>query len=102
MELLGREFIAMVKRRYASNPCTSSLTMKNSTVCLRRQGSYYLSEQVMVMVISLGVKFAVYSTKLSKVVSRVKGRKATMEHREELNARDKAQAVDVISRAMGS
>jgi len=48
-----------------------------------------LSEQVMVVFHSPSLKFAVYSTKLSKVVSGVKGRKATMEHREEVSARDR-------------
>jgi len=37
MKLLGREFSAMVKRRHASQPGTSSLTMENSTASLRRE-----------------------------------------------------------------
>jgi len=97
-ELLGREFCAMVKGRHTSQPGTSSLAMEDSAVSLRRQGSDYLSEQVAVLVLSLGAKFATYSTKLSKVVSRVKGRKVTTEHGEEVGARDKAQVVIVISR----
>ncbi len=76
MELLGREFSAMVKRRHTSQPGTSSLTTENS---LGRQGSDYLSEQVIVVFHSPGLKFAVYSTKLSKMVSGVKDRKSTME-----------------------
>jgi len=47
------------------------------------------------------VKFVAYSTKLSKVVGRVKGWKATTEHREEVSTRDKAQAVVAISRSHG-
>jgi len=82
-ELLSREFCAMVKQRHTSQPGTSSMTMENSMASLRRQGSDYLSEQVIVVFCSPGSKFAAYSTKLSKVVSGVKGRKATMEHREE-------------------
>jgi len=98
MELLGREFCAMVKGRHTSQPGTSSLAMEDSAASLRRQGSDYLSEQVAVLVLSLGAKFATYSAKLSKVVSRVKGRKATTEHGEEVGARDKAQAVIAISK----
>jgi len=53
-----------------------------------------LSEQVMVMkVLSPGLKFFAYSTKLSKVVCWVKGREANMKHREEVGTRDKAQAI---------
>jgi len=48
MELLGREFSAMVKRWYASQPCTNSLATKNSMASIRRQGSDYLIEQVIV------------------------------------------------------
>jgi len=70
-------------------------------VSLRRQGIDYLSEQMIVVVMSPGAKFAAYSTKLSKSASQVKGRKVTTEHREEVNARDKAQAVVVISRNHG-
>ncbi len=73
------------------------MTIENSMVNLRRQGSDYLSEQVVVVFHSQGSKFAAYSTKLSKVVSGVKGRKVTTEYREEINTRDKAQAVVAIS-----
>jgi len=66
------------------------LTTDNSMVSLRRQGSEYLGEQVMMLILSPGSKFVAYSTKLGKVISRVKGREATMEHREELGTRDKA------------
>jgi len=88
----------MVKGRHTSQPGTSSLATEDSAASLRRQGSDYLSEQVEVLILSPGAKFATYSAKLSKVVSRVKGRKATTEHGEEVGARDKAQAVIAISR----
>ncbi len=49
-----------------------------------------MGEQVVMIVMRLGIEFATYSTKLSKVVrSRVNGRKATLEHREEIGTRDK-------------
>jgi len=87
--------------RYAGQPTTSSLNMENSTVSLRRQRSDYLGEQVIVLFLSLGSNFVAYSTKLSKVVSRVKGREATTVHREEVGTKDKAQAVVVINRNQG-
>jgi len=54
-----------------------------------------------VKVLSPGSKLIAYSTKLSKVVSRVKGREMTTKHREAVGTRDKAQAVVVISRSQG-
>ena len=62
-ELLGREFCAMVKGRQTSQPGTSSLAMEDSAASHRRQGSDYLSEQVAVLVLSLGAKFTTYSAK---------------------------------------
>ncbi len=53
---------------------------------------------MIVVVMSLSTKFAVYSTMLSMVVSSMKGRKVNIEHREEVSARDKAQAVVAIIR----
>jgi len=68
---------------------------------LVRQGSNYLGEQAAVKVLSHGLKFIAYSTKLSKVASWVKGREATTKHREEVGTKDKAQAVVAISRSQG-
>jgi len=102
MELLGREFSAMVEGRHAGQPSTSDLTMENSMMSLGRQGNY-LAEQAAMKVLSPGSKFIAYSTKLSKkVVSRVESREATTKHREEVGTRDKApQAVIASSRSQG-
>ncbi len=87
MELLGREFGAIEEGRHTGQPSTSSLTMENSMASLGRQWSDNLSEQVLVMITSLGLKFiTTYSTELCLVVSRVKGTEATTEHREEVGA----------------
>ncbi len=80
MELLGREFIAMVERRHTGQPSTSGLSMENSMVGLGRQWSDNLSKQVLVMIMSPGLKFITNSTELCLVVSRMKGREMTKEH----------------------
>jgi len=59
----------MVEGRHTGQPCTSGLTLENSMVSLRRQGSNYLGEQAVVMVMSLGLKFGVYGAELSHVVN---------------------------------
>jgi len=48
MELLGREFSAMVEGMHTGQPSTSSLTMENSAASCRRQWSKNQSEQVLV------------------------------------------------------
>jgi len=58
----------------------------------------YLGQQVVVKVLIAGSKL-MYSTKLSKVVGRVKGREATTEHSKQVGTRDKDKAILVISRS---
>ncbi len=73
-KLLGREFNVMVEGRHTVQPSTSSLTTENSMASLKRQWSDNLSEQVLVMITSPGLKFIAYSTELCLVVSRVSER----------------------------
>ncbi len=49
------------------------------------------------VVMRLGVEFTTYSTKLNKVVSRVNGRKGTLEHRDKVGTRDRTQGSVVIN-----
>jgi len=101
MKLLGREFSAIVEGRHTGQPSTSSLTMEKSAASRRRQQSKNLSEQVLVVITSPGLKFSAYSSELFLVVKRMKGREMTMEHREEVGSGDMTQAVVPISRSQG-
>ena len=100
-KLLGREFSATVEGRHTSQPSTSSLTTENSVASHRRQQSKNLSEQVLVVITSPGLKFSAYISELFLVVKRMKGREATTEHQEEVGAGDETQAVVPIGRSQG-
>jgi len=63
-KLLSREFSAMVERRHAGQPSTSSLTMENSAASRRGQRSKNLSEQVLVVITIPGLKFRADSGEL--------------------------------------
>ena len=82
MKLLGREFSAMVEGRHTGQPSTSSLTTENSAASHRGQQSKKLSEQVLVVIMGLGLKFKAYISELFLVVKRMKGGSVTTQHQE--------------------
>jgi len=73
-KLLGREFSAMLEGRHTGQPSTNSLTTENGA------GSKDLSEQVLVVIVGLGLKFKAYISELFLVVKRMKGGTVTTEH----------------------